>query len=264
MKIGVCGYLRGTNADGVTFDFLQAARQAGFDYIELPLSTVAGLEEAEYQQLGEALSGAGIACEAFNLFFPGSLQLTGEKVNRNAIEAYLEKSLERVRELGAQVVVFGSGGARGVPAGFAMEHAWVQLVEMLRVAGDIANQNCLTIAIEPLNKAECNIIHTAAEGFALAKLVDHPNVRLLLDIYHMFKESEDFGIAVTAREFLAHAHFADPAQRTFPQQASQVGRDFFAALRRASYGGRVSIEAGYRDFQADGSRALAVMRELAG
>ena len=45
MKIGVCGYLTGKNADGSEFDFLSAAQAAGFDYVEFPLSTVAGLSE---------------------------------------------------------------------------------------------------------------------------------------------------------------------------------------------------------------------------
>lgn len=264
MKFGLCGYLVGKNSDGVEFDLLKATKAAGFDYIEFPMSTLARLDDAEFERVGEALARSGIPCEACNLFFPATVRLTGPDVDDRQTLVYLETSLGRARQLGVQVVVFGSGGARQAPAGFAMEQAWMQLVSMLRVAGDVARQNGITIAIEPLNKAECNLINTGAEGYTLARLVDHPNVRLLLDVYHMVKDAEDFGIAITARDYLMHAHFAEPLKRVFPTEVDEVGKAFFAALRGAGYAGRVSIEAGYGNFQVESVHALQVMRELAG
>jgi sugar phosphate isomerase/epimerase len=176
-----------------------------------------------------------IPCEACNLFFPGSLRLTGPEVDAHKIHAYLELSLKRAEMIGAKVIVFGSGGARNVPDAFPKERAWVQLVEMLHIAGPIAASHGIFISIEPLRSQECNLINTAAEGFSLARLVDHPNVGLLLDIYHMVAEGEDFGIASTARSLLGHAHFAEPRQRAFPLAADPTTRAFIDALRRADY-----------------------------
>lgn len=263
MKFGVCGYLTGKNIDGSEFDFLSAVRACGFDYIELPLSTLAGLPEEEFQKVERELLAREVPCEACNLFFPGNLRLTGENADMEKIRQYLSLALTRASRLGVKVVVFGSGGARNVPAGFPKEKAWVQLIEMLRIAGGIGREYGITIAVEPLNRAECNIIHTAAEGFALARLVDDPNVRLLLDIYHLYREEEDFGIALTARDLLAHAHFANPVRRTYPLAADEYGVAFFDALKRAGYEGRVSLEAGYEDFLSDATAALAVMKRLA-
>jgi D-psicose/D-tagatose/L-ribulose 3-epimerase len=264
MRFGVCGYLRGKNNDGGEFDLPLAARQAGFDYIELPLSTLAGLSEESFVAAERVLERAGMACEACNLFFPAHLRLTGVESNPEQIRAYIELALGRAARIGAKVVVFGSGGARAVPQGFPMEQAWVQLVEMLRTAGAVAARYNLSIAIEPLNRDECNVINSGAEGFALARLVDHPNVGLLLDLYHLYKEQEDFGIAVTAGRLLAHAHFAEPRARAFPAAVDDPGRAFMIALKQSRYDGRVSLEAGYGNFQVEAPRALDVLRELAG
>jgi len=243
---------------------LSAAKQVGFDYIELPLSAVAGLGEADYQALLKRVQAGGLPCEACNVFFPGTLRLTGPAFDPAATRAYLEKALARAAQLGVQVIVFGSAGARNVPDGFPPEQAYVQLTEMLRMAGDLAQPYGITIVIEPLNKAESNILQTASEGLTLAKLAGHPNVKLLVDYFHMAKDGEDCGIIRTAREWVRHAHFADPDGRAYPMEMKAHFREFTGALKDAGYSGRLSLEAGYKDFAAQAPVALAILRELAG
>ena len=264
MKIGVCGTIRGKNADGTEFDLLAEAKRVGFDYIELPLSMVTALSEEEYTELRVRIQNGGLPCEAVNVFFPGTLRLTGLDVDRRKIRAYLELALERAAGLGVQVAVFGSAGARNVPDSFPLGQAWMQLIDMLRTAGPIAAMHGITIAIEPLNKAESNIIQTASEGFVLAKLTDHSSIQLLVDYYHMAKDGEDCGIIRTARDWVRHAHFADPAGRAYPQVNQPNFQTFFGPLKDAGYAGRVSLEAGYGDFAKEAPLALEIMRELAG
>jgi D-psicose/D-tagatose/L-ribulose 3-epimerase len=262
MKIGVCGYTTGKNANGSEFDFLAAAKQAGFDYVEFPLSTIASLAEDEYHRVRNLVRQGGIPVEACNVMFPGSLRLTGAAVDLQPVQAYLTMAYQRAAELGAKVLVFGSAGARNVPPAFPLEQAWLQLVQMLKAAGPIAAQNGLTVCIEPLNKGESNIIQTAAEGFTLAKLVDHPQVRLLVDYYHMARDGEDCGIIRTAREMIQHAHFADPDGRAYPDERKAHFNNFFGALKTIGYTGRISLEAGYDNFAHDAPLALAIMRAL--
>ena len=131
---------------------------------------------------------------------------------------------------------------------------------MLRTAGEMAGPHGISIAIEPLNQGETNLINSGAEGYALARLVDHANVGLLLDIYHMVKEGEDYGIAVTAKELLRHAHLAEPEGGIIPVKADDAILGFFGALRRAGYDGRVSLEASYNQFQVEAPLALDLMR----
>jgi D-psicose/D-tagatose/L-ribulose 3-epimerase len=177
------------------------------------------------------------------------------------VEAYLELALGRAGQMGTQVVVFGSGGSRQVPEGFAMEEAWQQLVHLLRLAEPAAARNGITIVIEPLNDKETNILHTGSEGYTLAKLVDRPHIKLLLDLYHMALMGEDCGIAVTARGSVRHAHFAKPVGRSYPAEMEPLFLAFFGGLKRGGYDERVSVEAGFTDFAVDAPRALAIMKQ---
>jgi D-psicose/D-tagatose/L-ribulose 3-epimerase len=238
------------------------AKGYGYDYFELPLSSVAAMNDAGFTRLLSAVQTIGLPCEATNVLFPGSLRLTGTEVSLPKVAEYLELAFDRAHRLGAQVCVFGSAGARNVPQGFPKERAWVQLVEMLRMAAPIAEKNGLAMAIEPLNHNESNIINSGAEGFALARLVERPNIGLLLDFYHMAVDGEDPGIAVTARQVLRHAHFADPDGRIYPKTLKDSFRPFFAALKTAGYQGRVSIEAGFESFIEDAPPTLAILRTL--
>jgi D-psicose/D-tagatose/L-ribulose 3-epimerase len=264
MKFGVCGFLTAKNADGSEFELIPAAKAAGYDYIEMPLATIAGLSEADFAALQAKVAVGGLPVEACNIFFPRSLRLTGPEVDWKQVEAYLELALRRAGQLGAKVIVFGSGGSRQVPEGFALEEAWVQLVHLLRLTEPIAAKNGVTIVIEPLNAKETNIIHTGSEGFALAKLVDRPHIRLLLDLYHMALMKEDYGIAVTARDYVRHAHFAKPEGRSYPSEMEDEFLAFFGGLKRGGYNERVSIEAGFKDFAVDAPKTLAVMKQAAG
>lgn len=263
MKFGVCGFLTAKNADGTEFDMIPAAKGAGYDYLEMPLSTIAALSEAEFTGLKQKVAAGNLPVEACNVFFPRSLRLTGSDVDWKPVEAYVKLALGRAGQLGAQVVVFGSGGSRQVPEGFPMEQAWLQLVQLLRLIEPIAAENRITVVIEPLNDKETNIIHTGAEGYALAKLVDRPHIRLLLDLFHMSLMKEDFGIAVTAGEFIQHAHFAKPEGRVYPSELEDEFKAFFDGLKRGGYDGRVSVEAGFKNFAVDAPQALAVMKQAA-
>lgn len=261
MKFGVCGYLTAKNADGTEFDLIAAAKAVGYDYIEMPLSTIAALNEADFAELKAKVAGGGLPVEACNVFFPRTLRLTGPEVDWQQVSAYLELALGRAGQLGAKVVVFGSGGSRQVPEGFPLEEAWLQLVKLLRMAEPVAAKNGIEIVIEPLNAKETNIIHTGSEGFALAKLVDRPHIRLLLDLFHMALMKEDCGIAITARDYIRHAHFAKPEGRCYPSEMEAEFLAFFGALKQAGYDERVSIEAGFQTFAIDAPKTLAIMKQ---
>ena len=69
-------------------------------------------------------------------------------------------------------MVWGSAGSRNVPGGFERDKAWQQIQSFLHVAGDIAQQNNLIIAIEPLRKQESNIINTAEQALQLVRDLD--------------------------------------------------------------------------------------------
>jgi sugar phosphate isomerase/epimerase len=262
MRLGCCGNLVAPATDPLGSGIVEELAVLGFDYIELSLRDLVALPEAARAGLRARLQRAGLACEACNNFFPADIRLTGPAADPSAALRYAQTAFGAAARLGVAVVVFGSSGARNVPDGFAREAAWVQLRTLLASLGPVAEEHSLTIAIEPLNRGESNILNTVAAGRRMALEVAHPRVGLLADAYHMLLENEDPAIL---REVgpLAHVHVAQRATRDFPAGDDAALAAFFAQLRASGYAQRCSIEAYTKDFSADAARALRVCRELA-
>jgi D-psicose/D-tagatose/L-ribulose 3-epimerase len=240
---------------------IDAARAAGFDYLELSTTEIAMLSDADFEKAAQDVQRVGLGVPVTNLFLPATLKVTGPDVDRAQQMIYVKKAFARLSRLGTEIVVFGSGGARRVPDGFDKEEAFKQLVEFgARVARE-ARQHGITIAIEPLRREETNIINRAAEGLALVEAVNDPNFQLMVDFYHLAGEREDPEIIVRARAHIRHLHMANPQGRVFPLTWEE--RDyapFFANLRTIGYDKRISVEASTRDLAVDAPQAIALLR----
>lgn len=248
MKIGITG---SENA--------AAAAAMGFDYLEVNASALASLSEEEFQAELVRIQGCGLPAECANVLFSGIQLLTEEDPGR--VEEYLSGTLGRLARLGVEVVVFGSGGARRKPEGMPFGPGWRRLRDVTRVIGSVADRFGMQVAIEPLCRQETNMVNTVPEGAALAAAVDLPNVWVLADSYHMFKDGEPLENLRTVGR-LSHVHVALRDGRRYPTYAEGQLCLFIEELRKIGYDGRVTIEANTRCFAQEGPLALAVLRML--
>ena len=220
VQVGYCTPLRN----------LDAAKTAGFDYVELSTTEIASLSDADFDQAAARVRQVGLPVPATNLFLPATLKVTGPgNRSRRSRWRYVKKAFDRLAKLGTQIVVFGSGGARQVPDGFPKDEAFQQLVDFGRRIAPEARARGITVTIEPLRRQETNIINSAAEGLELVKAINDPNFQLMVDFYHLASEQEDPSI-VHARE-RAHpppAH-GEPDR---PRVSAEVGRVRLRAVLR--------------------------------
>jgi sugar phosphate isomerase/epimerase len=252
VQIGVC----------LDADKFEAAQAAGFDYVEINASKVAALTDEEFRQLAARVAQLRVPVAAANVFIPAAIRLTGPDVDPARQLSYLESALSRLKQLGVKVVVLGSGGARRVPDGFPHERARTQLVDFCRRLAPVARANGITIAIEPLRHQETNIINTAREGLALMKAVDRPEIKLLVDYYHLAEEGESADILIEAGKAIVHTHIANPRGRVYPLDPGESAyAGFFENLCKISYSGRLSIEASTTDFAGQAPQSLAMLRK---
>ena len=240
---------------------LAAAKAAGFDYVELATTEIAAMSDAEFETTMHTAAAVGLPTPASNLFLPATLKVTGPDVDVDRQVAYVTGAFERLARLGVDTVVFGSGGARRVPDGFARDAAFRQLVEFGRRVGPLARARGVTVAVEPLRHEETNIVNSAAEGLDLVEAVNDAGFQLMVDFYHLASEHEDPRIIERARGHVRHLHMANPAGRVFPRAADEFDYEpFFASLRAIGYDRRISVEASTTDLQADAPRAIALLR----
>lgn len=244
--------------------------ELGYDYVELPLNGAMSLSATDFKEAVAHIRAINLPVYACNNFFPPELKLCGENVDKQAIANYYKAALERVAVLGAHYGVFGSPWSKFCPEGFPQEQAFQQLVELCQAMGDVAKEYNITIALEPNNHEETNMINTFAQSVQLAKATNHPNVKSLQDYFHMKMENDTVdSLLKDGKEYLVHSHFARFEGRRFPKAVTEDAYyvPYFAALKKIGYEGGISME-GFTDssetFAEDARGTLAFFRSMVG
>jgi D-psicose/D-tagatose/L-ribulose 3-epimerase len=250
VEIGVCGPVE---------DFAKA-ETFGFDYYEPAAAAVAALSDEAFADFRGRVLASRLRCRSFNSLIR-TLRVVGPDANPEAVSAYLGSTLDRCRILGARVAVWGSASSRNVPEGYSRVQAWQEIKTFLRRAGEIAQSRNIVIAIEPLRKQESNILNTGAEALKMVREVEHPNVKMIIDYYHLREEKEDPEILLLAAKEIVHLHFANPSGRVWPKTPDEDAEyaRFFEFLKQTNYHGGLSIE-GRGTFDQDGAASLTFFR----
>jgi sugar phosphate isomerase/epimerase len=240
---------------------IDAVKSAGFDYVELRTSEIAGLSEENYEKLAANLKRIGLPVSTTYMFIPATIKLTGPETDQALQMNYVRKALDRVSKLGARTVVLGSGTARQYPEGFSKPAAFRQLIDFCKRLGPEARARDITIAIEPLRKEESNIINSVAEGLELVQATQDPSIQLNVDFYHLEVERENPAIILEAKNYVRHVHIANPQGRVFPLKWQEYSYGpFFEALRKIGYNKEISVEGRTTDFEKEAPQAIAFLR----
>lgn len=237
MLFGVCG---------VSPDRIHAVKAAGYDYVEMGLSGIAGWSDEKVDEVRAILDKEGIEVEATNGFFgfPEGY-LTDDRMDLAEVEEYVRRAMRKASKLGLKVAVLGSGTARQILDESKRDQAVKQFVQVLRLSGDICAEYGVKIAIEPLRTEETNFINTVAEGLEMCKLADHPNIFVLADFYHVYMNGESLDAIRDCGEMLQHTHIArSNPDRMMPVNPEDMPacKEWAAALKENGYDLRMSLE----------------------
>ncbi len=252
MRFGICTGLENVNR----------LAEVGYDYIEpgVRSALVPEADEAEFQKIREQVAKSPLKPEAYAGFIPGDLRVVGDTVDFPRLSSYVETTCRRASEMGGKVIVYGSSGSRNITADYSREKALAQIAAFLDMAADHAEAYNIIIAIEPICWREGNILRTVADGVAMAKRVNRNGIKALADLYHVWQEKEPMQNIIDAAEWLAHVHIAEPIKRSYPGNDDFDFTDFFTALQRAGYNGRVSCECKFDNFDENIETALKTMK----
>jgi sugar phosphate isomerase/epimerase len=171
------------------------------------------------------------------------LQLTAddEAVRRRTAD-YLVELARCCRDLGGDLMVFGSPAQRRIPPGATRARAVDNAVDTFkRALPGIVDAN-VRLCLEPLAPAEADFINTVAEGAEILDRIDHPHFVLHLDVKAM--SSEGTPVPEIIRRHAArtgHFHANDPNKRG-PGFGDVDFVPIFKALLDSNYHGWVSVE----------------------
>lgn len=210
----------------------------------------------------EIVRAAQLPFPVLNCFVPGDLKITGPDADISRLKEYATTTFERAEQADVETIVFGSGGARQIPEGFDAQLAHEQIVSFCSMIAPIAGDHGVTVVLEPLCQADCNVLNTVTDCAALVREVAHPFFRLLVDAYHLMKDGESCDNIAAHADLLSHVHIATVTNRLTPGAETCDFAPFFAALARGGYNQRISIEAKIAAPAEDLPKALSVMRRF--
>ena len=112
------------------------------------------------------------------------------------------------------------------------------IVKVCQMAGDKG----LSIALEPLNRFESDLINTAEDVMRLIDDINHPAAKVLLDGFHMAIEEPDLEKAITSvGDRLIHVQVSENYRGT-PGTGQTPWFALKSGLEKINYSGVVSIE----------------------
>lgn len=221
-------------------------REAGFDYIECAVTRLNLENQQEYAKVLSQYVDSPLPVHAFNVFFPGDLKIIGPDIDEIRISRYVAQTAEALNRIGAKIAVLGSGRSRQIPDGWLKERAEEQFVQLLERVADEFTGTGVVLAIEPLNRQECNFINSVAEASRFAQWINKDTIRILADFYHMEVDNEPLAALLEHKNWLAHIHVADTG-RFSPGTGVYPYDEFANYLTQAGYKGMISAECTVRE-----------------
>ncbi|GIW01223.1 sugar phosphate isomerase/epimerase [Roseiflexus sp.] len=250
MRFGVC----------ISPDQIEAVAAAGFDFCELPARAVMPFDDdAAAAPALRAIAAAPIRPESFNVLVPAEIPLCGPHADLGVLRAYLRRAFSRMASLGAAIAVLGSGAARRIPDGWSRDQALDQLADAVALAGEEAGRYGITLALEHLNRRECNVFNTIGECATFIRERGLRDVRLLADLYHIEVEREPLAAVASAMPQVAHVHVAGGGRQS-PDTPGYDYAGFMRILRNAGYDARISAECSWHNLAEQAPVTFAFMR----
>ena len=131
-------------------------------------------------------------------------------------------------------------------AGMTFEQQFAAMVECTKRSADLAEKAGITLIVEPLNTKVNHkgyFLSNCVDGLRLMKEVNHPNVRLLFDLYH---EQVELGnvirTALAAMPFVRVFHVADNPGRNEPGTGEMSYDNIYKAIAKAGYEHYITME----------------------
>lgn len=219
-------------------------KEAGASFLTLSTSAflVPDKDEAAFEVQREAMADSALPVLACNGFLPGTMRCIGPDPTHEAILKWADTAFRRLAKAGGRFIVFGSSAARRLPDGFPRAEAEEQFSELLRNMGGLAAAHKVTVVVEQLRAAECNFINHIAQAAKLIRAANHPNVRILADLYHMRVMGDTPADFRDALDVVAHMEIAEKDERSYPGVKGDDFRPFFRVLHEAGWKGAISIE----------------------
>ncbi len=225
--------------------FLARVKKLGFDVLEINAGTLGAMNSAQSKRLRTASEETGVPMSCCIGLPPSSDMAASDASTRKEGVAHLSRIADGMVETGIQRLTGilyscwpGSLDGREVSKKQAWDWSVAGMKEAIKKAEDLG----LTYNVEVVNRFEQFLINTAEEAVQYVKAVGSPNLKILLDTYHMNIEEDSFERAIeTAGSLLGHLHTGE-SNRKPPGRGHIPWKEIGSALKTVEFTGWVVME----------------------
>jgi len=194
------------------------AKRLGYHGIEIAPFTLAGsadeVSAGQRKEVRRIVEDSGLEVVGLHWLFarPSGLHITTtDDAMWGRTRDYLSCLLDLCSDLGGKVLVLGSPKQRSLVSGQTKEGAWKRAVDLFSSVLDKAVNLGATVCLEPLAPVETDFINTVAEGMEMVRQINHPNLRIHLDVKAMCSEGTPVAdiIRSVRAEDVGHFHVND-------------------------------------------------------
>ncbi len=239
------------------WDFAEACRsirKAGYEGIEIAPFTLsetpAAISADDRRRYREIMAAEGLTFAGLHwlMVAPKGLHVTTPD------DSLRERSWRHIRDLvdlcadlaghrgDNGIMVFGSPKQRATTGGASRAEATRRFTDGLASVASHAGDRGVTILVESLPSAECDIVNTLAEAQAIVDEIGHPNIRTMFDTHNAADETAPHHRIVESHlPVIRHVHVNEMDGR-YPGTGGYDFLPVLAALARGGYRGWVSLE----------------------
>jgi len=240
--------------------YIHKCKQAGYKCVEVSLLGQTPASAKEISKLADDLN-ISLTCTT-GLSKNEDISSSDPAVQKNGVEA-LKRAIDMTAIMEANLLTGVVHTAWGISnsLGKGKEEKFKNSSNSIKKISSLLIEKNIKLGIEPLNRYESDFINTVDEGIRLCELIDHPNVGLLLDAYHMNIEEKNICLSIEkARDKLFHFQVAEN-DRGVPGSGSINWSEIINTLKKINYKGYVSLEM-FIQANVDTSKDLFTWRNI--
>ncbi|MCM8821867.1 MAG: sugar phosphate isomerase/epimerase [Candidatus Omnitrophica bacterium] len=161
---------------------------------------------------------------------------------RKKTSQYFVELVKFTSDTGGKIMVLGSPKQRSIGQNQTRQQVIDYFKEVIKEPLEIAKEKNITICLEPLARKETNFVNTATEAISIIQEINHPNLKLILDVKAMTDEKRPYQeIIEEGKEYLCHFH-ANDENLLGPGFGNIDFAPIIDALKKISYDRYLSVE----------------------
>jgi len=242
IKLGVSTWLWTSPFTTETVDLFPKIKSMGYDAVEIPVEYP---DKIDGKKVKEALLKHGLEAVVCGAFGPTRDLTHDDPSVHKTCFTYIAECLDLCTMWDAQFLagpMYSAVGKARMVSPEQRKIEWDRAVKNLYQVCQMAGEKGLSIALEPLNRFESDLINTAEDVMRLIDDINHPAAKVLLDGFHMAIEEPDLEKAIiSVGNRLIHVQVSENYRGT-PGTGQTPWFAFKRGLEKINYSGVVSIE----------------------